>query len=323
MPHVPTEQFVPTIAREQHADAGLLGQSAEPPMRIHRCVGQGFLVAVEHRRQVVQESLSVDLERMNAGPNGVEDGGNQSILGIAGLGGQDRAETGKFPVANETPGRAGNRRGVDAARHKNADRNVGNHVLGYGIRHRVPNDRRVLRPERTSAKGGGRPVPSWLRQRAIEINPRRMGGRYLADFLEAGLVRRVEVPKGEKPGQRIEVGRVRKLIEQQRTNFRSEEQRATDLSVVQRLHSEPVPRQELLPLAGIPNGEGKHAPQPLDRIASPAAVRSEEDCGVAAAHAGWRGPQFRRQVGEVVNFPIENDDVAGGRVMHRLGGRLR
>src|SRR5712692_47133 len=89
-------------------------------------------------------------------------------------------------------------------------------------------------------------------------------------------------------------------------------------SVIERFNSQTISYQIEFPILAIPKSNRKHADKPFySRFHSPLFNRREHDFSVGMAsplpHA-----QFSSNLLEIVNFTIENDDVAAGDGKHRL-----
>ena len=118
------------------------------------------------------------------------------------------------------------------------------------------------------------------------------------------------------------------LAGEQGADLGGEEDRARpsgpgDAAQVEGLDAEAVASEEHRPLRCIPQGKGEHPSQSRDAVRAPARIRLEDDLRVAArAEPGALALQLPAQRLEVVDLPIEDDDVAGFRVRHGLAAVL-
>ena len=89
--------------------------------------------------------------------------------------------------------------------------------------------------------------------------------------------------------------------------------------VVQRLDSHGIARQEQPLSRRVPEGKRKHAAQPRQAGLSPHAISSQDYFGVGMTFeldAG--GFEFLAKFAEVVDLAVEDDPVAGDRILHGL-----
>src|SRR2546429_2126071 len=105
------------------------------------------------------------------------------------------------------------------------------------------------------------------------------------------------------PVERARDGR----MTEQRLRLRGEEKEGAALPVVERLLAQAIPREQQSPPGAVPEGEGEHAPQPLDARRPERLVGLQDDLGVALRP---EGAPFRlqrgAQVSEVVDLAVED-----------------
>src|SRR5690348_7744911 len=92
--------------------------------------------------------------------------------------------------------------------------------------------------------------------------------------------------------------------------------------IVERLHAEPVAREQQLATPPIPEREGEHPVQPLQTRAAPLLVRVQDDLAIAARAKVMSGPlQCWRQLAKVVDLAVEDKPERAVFVRHRLVAR--
>jgi len=108
-------------------------------------------------------------------------------------------------------------------------------------------------------------------------------------------------------------------VRAQGADLRGEDEPARPVEVDERLLAHAVPRDEQLASARVPQGEGEHAAQHGQAALAVLAVQRQQHLGVA------RGAEDlallfknRAKRAEVVDLAVEDDDVAGVRVVHGL-----
>src|ERR1700680_786180 len=95
---------------------------------------------------------------------------------------------------------------------------------------------------------------------------------------------------------------------EERFNFRRERKKSAIRVVVDRLHAQPVPREQQPAFPAIPDGEGEHAPEMLDSIIPILFVSVENRLGVRLRpECVTRRNQIGSQVAVVVDFGVEYD----------------
>ena len=96
-------------------------------------------------------------------------------------------------------------------------------------------------------------------------------------------------------------------------------ERLAMLMKIERLDAKGVTGERTCPFAGVPDGKGKHAPQPFGAVDAMSFIEAQNDLGVGAgAEADAFVLQAFPQSVEVVNFTIERDRESPVRRAHRL-----
>ncbi len=144
-----------------------------------------------------------------------------------------------------------------------------------------------------------------------------MGRRQLADLLVDALRPR-HVLAGEIRNQRLGRKLARHAaVRRQRLQLRSEDAAATLDEIVERLLAQPVPRQDELARARIPQRQREHALHALGELLSPFKIGAEHHLGVAVGRKRMPPPaQLVAQRGEVVRLAVEDEGHPIAR--HRL-----
>ena len=106
---------------------------------------------------------------------------------------------------------------------------------------------------------------------------------------------------------------------EQRLDLRSETQGPAIVGDVERLDAERAAGEKHLPLARIPDGETKHAAQHVHHRRPLLRIQLEQHLGIGMrAGDDAVAVQLLAQLHMIVDFAVENDPVAGFRVVHRL-----
>ena len=105
--------------------------------------------------------------------------------------------------------------------------------------------------------------------------------------------------------------------------LRSEQKRAADLRVVERLFPEAVAREDEAPLGLVPEREREHAVQPLDAVRAEVFVEMHEHLGVSVRRETVAAClEFAAQLAEVVDLAVEDELDGAVLVRDRLVARL-
>jgi hypothetical protein len=108
-------------------------------------------------------------------------------------------------------------------------------------------------------------------------------------------------------------------VGKQRFEFRAEKEIVADGGVVKRLDADPVARQHQSPVAFVPEGRRKHAPQPLETPRVPFDERLEHDFRVAVGMEDVaEGFEFAAKFPVVVHLAVKHDDRPSVVAPHRL-----
>src|SRR5690349_10863765 len=132
------------------------------------------------------------------------------------------------------------------------------------------------------------------------------------------------IPELEKFGDGPIVDGVAEAAFAQGTDRGCESQGAVANRIHQRLHAEPVADQKELLRRIVPNGEGKHAPQPgykLIHAPIPVAVYQHFRIGVAAEYV-TRAFELGAKLVEIVDGPVEYDARFTAGRQHRLAAGI-
>jgi hypothetical protein len=107
---------------------------------------------------------------------------------------------------------------------------------------------------------------------------------------------------------------------EQRLDLRCEVERSiVRLHVIQRLLSQPIPRQEQLLPATVPDGEREHSPEEIDRARTLILIQPEDRLGVTPRAIAMAAPlQAAAQFGMVVDLAVVHDVERAGVVVHGL-----
>ena len=110
---------------------------------------------------------------------------------------------------------------------------------------------------------------------------------------------------------------------EQRLDLGCEQEVVADLGVVDRLDAVAVAGQHELAARSVPDGEGEHAVQSLERSKAPFLVGAQHDLGVRArAESVPDGLELPPQLAEVVDLPVEREHdpaLVGHRLVSRRG----
>ncbi|OHB66343.1 MAG: hypothetical protein A2V70_10120 [Planctomycetes bacterium RBG_13_63_9] len=97
-------------------------------------------------------------------------------------------------------------------------------------------------------------------------------------------------------------------MRQDRLEFRAENQLLLVTIDIQRLQSDPIPRQHEPPPRPIPDRKRKHPPQPRDQLLAVLLVEMDQHFGVRpAAEPVALGLKLPAKLLEVVDLPVEDD----------------
>ncbi len=221
------------------------------------------------------------------------------------------------------------RRRIDAARQKGAERHVRFHLPRNGLaQDRVElADRFVgaaLERLRAAILDGllERPVRAQARRitRMLELDE---GARRQLVNAAIDRVRRGHARLAQVQAQRVAIdSAVEARIAAQRLEFGCEYQRVADPAVIERLLADPVARERQHPRRAVPQREREHAGRaPQRRLDTPCDDRRDQHLAVGVAAPRRCAPctlEFRAQFAMVVDFAVEDDDVATARGCHRL-----
>ena len=215
---------------------------------------------------------------------------------------------------------------VDAARKKEAERHVRDHLLCDGCTDQCT---------QLLARGFERRIPRRIRYGDAPIaarRPQNARSRRIHELvrrrqLEAALVERFrrrhvavaqEVVAGA--GVDLEVACRQRLLE--RLELGSERKTAAVVVVIERLDARAVAVEPELLLARIPDGDREHAVDPVDEVGAPLEVRVQGDFGVGVGleHVAAldQGPA---QLAVAVDLAVEDDPTSRRRGRASVGSR--
>jgi hypothetical protein len=124
--------------------------------------------------------------------------------------------------------------------------------------------------------------------------------------------------------QRVRVERAgHRAAGEQRLDLRGEQEARAVAVKEQRLLAHVVLAQQQRAVAGVPDGEGEHAPQVADAVLAVLLVEVQDDFHVGAgAEAVARREQPLAQLGAVVDLAVADQRDVAGLVEDRLGAAL-
>ena len=94
--------------------------------------------------------------------------------------------------------------------------------------------------------------------------------------------------------------------------------------VVQRLNSHGIARQEQPLSRRVPEGKRKHAAQPRQARLAPHTISGQDYFRIGVTfELGTGGFEFLAKFAEVVDLAVEDDPVAGDRILHGLMPKRR
>ena len=212
------------------------------------------------------------------------------------------------------------RRRVDAAAQERAERDVAHHLPSHALRHRLGDRvdplplRALLRRERE--------IPVLPRLHSVAVDPRVVPGRQLLDAAERGA--RIGHPeKREVVGERRLVERCTADEREERPELGREPEHAVGAGDVERLDAEPVPSQEELLVAIVPDGEREDPVEARQHRGSLEREEPQQHLGVAVAREALPGRlELGAELAEVVELAVVRDPPALGEG-HRLRARGR
>src|SRR5208337_3906857 len=106
---------------------------------------------------------------------------------------------------------------------------------------------------------------------------------------------------------------------QKRSQLRSKNEGLGRLVVIERLDSHGIARQQEPLSRRIPEGKGKHAAQPRQAGLAPHPIGSQNYFRVGmAVELGADTLKFLAKLAEVVDLAVEDDPIAGDRILHGL-----
>ena len=182
-----------------------------------------------------------------------------------------------------------------------------NAPYGTSLIMRSPMDSRTSASNRSTYSSGTPPVGEHVRigQRlpvALErtfprvgIDDQSMAGRQLLYALEQGSWRG-RGSEGQVQRERILIQpRSERGMAKQGLDLRAKQERIGQRGKVQRLHADPIARQQQTSAAAVPEREGEHPAQVVDAVWAVLLVQVQDDLGVAArAKAVAAGFEARR-----------------------------
>ena len=208
---------------------------------------------------------------------------------------------------------------VDAAREERAER----HVADETQPHRFGDERlellQILILARGIAVAGERQIPVAAHRHAAALGHQQMRRRQLEDP-RVHRLRRRHVLKRKVGVERFGAPAARHVgILEQRFDLGAEGDARGGRAVIERLDAEPIADEEQPALRLVPQREGEHAAEAIDRAVAPLLVRVHDHLGVRVrAEPVAVRLELGADLGEVVDLAVEDDPDRAVLVRQRL-----
>ena len=210
---------------------------------------------------------------------------------------------------------------IHAARQKRPQRDIGHHARSHPFAKMMQQLRRKVgfRSAVTLAEVDIPPLDGARRFGIVAQEPVVAGAQFFDPFQDRTVIG--DIPPGEivlhRPG--IDIAAQQRMREKTFQLACESETPVTELRREQRLHPQPVARQEQGPVAMVVKCEGEHAVQAAQAIRPPFLPGGEDDFGIAIGpENGAEASEFTPQFGEIVDLAIEDDGRPAIGGMHRL-----